>query len=202
MASLQSRRLSKALLSLLLVGSRRGLVCLHSQVYIFVRCGLCRASFYSVPSPARCLLMHTFLSLAASKAADKTSSSLISERSSLRPSLILIPFPWSALTVLHVRQSACLLFYTASPLMPPWSSNLCAPLQVTHPDFVTFRRQAGTGPSVKSLVFSPWHFKVHMLYVTNKHYAQNIPKAVQGHIVELCGISALPAHVTLLPLWC
>lgn len=121
---------------------------------------------------------------------------------SLRPSLILIPFSWSALKVLHVRQSSCLLFYTASPLMPAWSSNLCAPLQVTHPDFVTFRRQAGTGPAVRSLVFSPWHFKVHMLYVTNKHYAQNIPKTVQGHVVELCGISALPAHVTSLPLQC
>lgn len=68
---------STAELSLLLVGSRRGLVCLYSQVYIFV-CRPCRASFYSVLSPAWCLLMHVFLSFAASKATDKTSSSLIS----------------------------------------------------------------------------------------------------------------------------
>lgn len=75
-ASLQSKPGFEAVLSLLLVGSARGLLSLHSPVYIFVR-GLCTASFYSVLSSAWYLLMHTFLSFAASKTADKTRSSSV-----------------------------------------------------------------------------------------------------------------------------
>lgn len=162
-ASLQSKRVSEAVLSLLLVGSRRGLVCLCRQVYIFV-CGLCRASFYSV-SPARCLLMHAFLSFAASKATDKTSSSLVS----ISGGLFETQTNSDALAVICLDRvtsaSARLLFYTASPVIPVWSWNLCASLQVTHPDFVTFRRQAGTAPALKSPVFS---FRVPVPYVTSK----------------------------------
>lgn len=71
---------SESVRSLLPAGSRRGLVCLHSQVYIFVH-RLCRASFYSVLSPAQCLLMHSFLSFAASFAVVSTWEGLFETRS-------------------------------------------------------------------------------------------------------------------------
>lgn len=170
-ASLQSKRVSEAVLSLLLVGSARGLLCLHSQVYIFVR-RLCRASFYSVLSSARDLLMHAFLSFAASKTADKTRSSSVSiweglfeTQSNLDPlALICLDRAVSA----SVRLPSLLHCISCDPGLipkPPCLSSSDSRL------FAAFRSQAGTGPvKVKSLLFSSWHFPAlrSSLLVTNK----------------------------------
>lgn len=161
-ASLQSKPVSEAVLSLLLVGSARGLLCLHSQVYIFVR-RLCTASFYSVLSSAGYLLMHAFLSFAASKIADKTRSSSVS----IWEGLFETQSNWDALALLcldrAVSASVSLpsLFHCIScdpglilkPLKPLCLSSSDSRL------FASLRSRAGAAPvAVKSLLFSSWRF--------------------------------------------
>lgn len=158
-ASLQNKPVFEAVLSLLLVGSARGLLCLHSQVYIFVH-RLSRASFYSVLSSARYLLMHTFLSFAASKTADKTRSSSVS----VWEGLFETQSSWDPLALLcldrAVSASACL-----PSLLHCISCDPCLILKLLCLSssnfrlFASFRSQAGTGPvAVESLLFSSWHF--------------------------------------------
>lgn len=206
-ASLQSKRVSEAVLSLLLVGSARGLLCLHSQVYIFVR-RLCRASFYSVLSSARYLLMHAFLSFAASKTADKTRSSSVSiweglfeTQSNCDPLALICPDH-------AVSVSASLAFaFTLHLLWSRCDPETSVPL-IKWLDFLLLSE-------VKLLQWShccflpdiSQPFKVPTLYVTNKCWAQSIPKVIQGtgctaHVVKLCGLSALLVPISSLCLLC
>lgn len=200
-ASLQSKPVFEAVLSLLLVGSARGLLCLPSQVYIFV-CRLCTASFYSVLSSARYLLMHAFLSFAASKTADKTRSSSVF----IWDGLFETQPNWDALALLCLDHavSASVSLPSLLHCILAWSWNLCASHQVSFCFllFVSFRSQARTGPvAVKSLLFSYWHFPAIQSSdaVCNKRQAQSIPKVIQGtgciaHVVELCGLCPAGAH--------
>lgn len=158
-ASLQSKPVFETVLSLLLVGSARGLLCLHSQVYIFVR-RLCTASFYSVLSSAQYLLMHAFLSFAASKTADKTSSSSVS----VWEGLFETQSNWDALA-LHCLDRAVSASVSLPSLLHCTScdpSLIPKPLCLSSNDsrlFASFRSQAGTAPvAVESLLFSTWHF--------------------------------------------
>lgn len=203
-ASLQSKPGFEAVLSLLLVGSARGLLSLHSQVYIFVR-GLCTASFYSVLSSARYLLMHTFLSFAASKTADKTRSSSVC----FWEGLFETQSNWDPLALLCLDRAV-----SASVSLPSLlhciscdPSLILKPLCLSSSDprlFVSFRSQAGTDPvAEKSLLFSSWHFpaiQTQTLYVTNAK-----PKAswkwsreLAVCYMDLCALSALQVPINSL----